>query len=167
MDDDDPTQPAFYSFDTSAIINGRRDIFILPTFQAVWDGIANMVAFGQVRAVDEVKHELTKKSDDAVKWAQGCKGLFVSLSADIQRATTEVLREHPRLVGIGGSTPRNGADPFVIALAKARRGIVVTQEEPRNLKKPRIPDVCDALDVPWMTLPQFVNKQGWIIQRAE
>jgi hypothetical protein len=82
----------FYSFDTSAIINGRRDIFIPPTFDVVWDGIAEMVALGQVRAVDEVKLELTKKSDHAAKWAKGCAGIFVPLSKDVQVATIEVLR---------------------------------------------------------------------------
>lgn len=37
------------------------------------------------------------------------------------------------------------------------------QEVPRNLNKPRIPDVCDAMGIPWRTLPQFVNDQGWTI----
>lgn len=157
----------FYSFDTSAIINGRRDIFMPTTFDVVWDGIAEMVAMGQVGAVDEVKRELAKKSDDAARWAKGCAGLFVPLSADIQLATIEVLKIHPRLLGIGGSSPRNAADPFVIGLALARGGTVVTQEQPRNLDKPRIPDVCEALRVPWMTLPQFVNAQHWNIARAD
>jgi len=46
----------------------------------------------------------------------------------------------------------------------ARGGTVITQEVPRNIHKPRIPDVCDAIGVPWRTLPQFVNDQGWTIQ---
>jgi hypothetical protein len=74
----------FYSFDTSAIINGRHDIFIPPTFDVVWDGIVQMVAVGQVRAVDEVKRELAKKSDDAAGWAKGCGGLFVPLSCSLK-----------------------------------------------------------------------------------
>lgn len=156
---------AFYSFDTSAIINGRRDIFLPETFQSVWEGIEQMIALGQVRAVDEVKHELGKKSDEATAWAKGCRGLFVPLARDIQIATSEILAEHPRLLGIGGG-PRNSADPFVIALARARGGTVVTQEIPRHLNKPKIPDVCDALQIPWMTLPQFVNSQGWQMVRT-
>jgi hypothetical protein len=161
---DDPHLLPFYSFDTSAIINGRRDIFLAETFGSVWEGIEHMIALGQVRAVDEVKHELAKKSDEAAAWAKGCKGLFVPLARDIQIATSEILAEHPRLLGIGG--PRNGADPFVIALAHARGGTVVTQEVPRHLNKPRIPDVCAALQIPWMTLPQFVNSQGWTLVRG-
>ncbi|WP_442914292.1 DUF4411 family protein [Kribbella sp. NBC_01245] len=62
-----------------------------------------------------------------------------------------------------GGGPRNGADPFVVALAYARNGTVVTQETARSLDKPRMPDVCDALGIPCMSLPQFVNGQGWTI----
>lgn len=161
---EDPHLLPFYSFDTSAIINGRRDIFLPETFGSVWEGIEQMIALGQVRAVDEVKHELAKKSDEAKAWARGCKGLFVALTRDIQIATSEILAEHPRLLGLGG--PRNSADPFVIALARTRGGTVVTQEVSRHLNKPKIPDVCDALQIPWMTLPQFVNSQGWQMVRT-
>lgn len=155
----------FYSFDTSAIINGRRDIFMPPTFDSIWRAIEDMVQSGQIAAVDEVRRELAKRSDDAFAWAKRCRGLFVPLDRDVQIATRQVLAAHPRLIGTGGGS-RNSADPFVIALALARGGTVVTQETPRHIDKPRIPDVCDALDVPWMTLPRFVAEQGWAIQIA-
>jgi hypothetical protein len=154
-----------YSLDTSAIINGRRDIFMPPTFTSIWDAIEDMVNAGQVLAVEEVRRELSKRSDDAFAWAKSCKGLFVPLDRDVQLATRQVLAAHPRLLGTGGG-PRNAADPFVIGLALARGGTVVTQETPRNIDKPRIPDVCDALDIPWMTLPQFVAAQGWSLHVA-
>lgn len=60
---------------------------------------------------------------------------------------------------------RNSADPFVTALAYARGGTVVTQETPRNVTKPRFPDVCEVMSIPWLTLPQFVNQQGWQMVR--
>ena len=153
-----------YSFDTSAIINGRRDIFKPNTFGSIWSAIEGMVGNGQVIAIDEVRNELKRKSDDAYRWARTCRGLFVPLDRDVQMATRRVLAAHPRLMGIGG--PRNGADPFVIGLAIARGGSVVTQETPRTIIKPRIPDVCEALEVPCMTLPEFVDSQGWQLQMA-
>lgn len=127
----------FYSFDTSAILNGRRDIFLPATFAFVWEGLEQMAADGQVRAVDEVKRELSEKDDDASRWAKRCKKLFIPLTHDIQRATTEILAQHPRLLGVGGSGSRNAADPFVIALAHARGGTVVTQgNTPQHLEAP-------------------------------
>lgn len=151
-----------YSFDSGAFINGRRDIFIPTTFGAIWTKIEGMIATGQVRAVDEVRIEVTKKDDDSARWAKSQRGLFVPLEQDIQIATKKVLALHPKLLGSGGGA-RNGADAFVIGLALARGGTVVTQETPRNINKPRIPDVCDAMGVPWRTLPKFVDEQGWTL----
>lgn len=88
--------------------------------------------------------ELAKRDCDAVyTWAQGQEGLFAALDADVQAATTAVLAEHPKLIGAGKG--RNAADPFVIALALAREGVVVTEEHRGSLSKPKIPVVCDCL----------------------
>lgn len=152
----------FYSFDSGVIINGRRDIFMPKTWAPLWERIEGMIASGQIKAVDEVKREITAKDDDAAKWAKTQRGLFVPLTTDIQLATKRVLAAHAKLLGIGGG-PRNGADAFVIGLAIARGGAVVTQEVPRNIDKPKIPDVCDAMGVPWLTLPHFVDEQGWTV----
>ena len=149
----------FFSFDSGAIINGRRDIFKPKTFGAVWTAVEQMIASGQVRAVDEVRREVLKKDDEAAQWTKAQNGLFVPLTTDVQLATKQVLAEHPRLLGEGGV--RNGADAFVIGLALANNGTVVTQEQSRNINKPRIPDVCDAMGIKWCTLPGFVDEQDW------
>ena len=151
----------FYSFDTSAFINGRRDLYRPGTFAAMWNRISTMIREGRVLAVDEVKHEVKKKDDDVTKWVLQQRGLFVPLAHDIQLATKGVLAACPRLMAVHGVN-RNSADPFVIGLALARGGTVVTQENQSNSnKKPRIPDACIASGVPWMTLPDFVEAQGW------
>ncbi|MDT7619511.1 MAG: hypothetical protein QOF99_412 [Pseudonocardiales bacterium] len=79
---------------------------------------------------------------------------------DIQAATSKVLKDHPKLTGKGGS--RNLADPFVIGLAHARGGIVVTEESMSgSLARPRIPDVCAAMNSQCVGLVGFIRKQGW------
>jgi Domain of unknown function (DUF4411) len=84
----------------------------------------------------------------------------VTLDADVQQATSSTLAAHPKLTGVGGR--RNAADPFVIGLARARNGIVVTEETPtNNLERPRIPDVCDALGVECLNLVGFIEHVGW------
>nr|WP_231912531.1 DUF4411 family protein [Rhodococcus sp. EPR-157] len=78
----------------------------------------------------------------------------------MQNATTAILRAHPDLVRAGGK--RSGGDPFVIALAMARNGVVVSEEtRSGNLSKPRIPDVCDSLGVPVLNLMGFIESQRW------
>jgi hypothetical protein len=151
---------AFYSFDTSAILNGRRDLLPPAVFTSLWSKIEDMIDDGAIRAVDVVLHELSKRDDDAHRWAKAQTSLFVPLTIDVQLKTKAVLRDHQKLLGTGGG--RNGADPIVIGLAMARKGTVVTEETASgNINKPRIPDVCDALNVPCLTLVGFVREQGW------
>lgn len=159
-----PELRPFYSFDTSAFINGRRDLFRPNTFGAIWDAIEDMIKLGSIRAVDEVKVEVARQDDEVAKWAKKQRNLFVPLEHDIQNATKEVLAVCPRLMAQHGAN-RNSADPFVIGLALARAGIVVTQETAANSSnKPRIPDVCVQMKVGWMSLPDFVDAQGWTIR---
>lgn len=150
----------FYSFDTSSIMNGRRDLLPPTVFRTLWSNLEAMVVAGQVRAVDVVRDELSKRDDDASQWAKRQDGLFLPLEEDIQQATSRVLAAHPKLMGVGKG--RNAADPFVIGLAIARSGVVVTEETASgNLNKPKIPDVCEALNVPCLNLIRFVTNQGW------
>lgn len=149
-----------YSFDTSVMINGRRDLLPPELFPTLWTKIEGMIAAGAIRAVDEVREELGRKDDATKEWATKQADLFLPLEEDIQVATAEVLAHHRKLVGKGGQ--RNRADPFVIGLARARGGIVVTQEtRSNNLEKPRIPDVCGTMGfAAWTWLASFVTRVG-------
>jgi hypothetical protein len=149
-----------YSFDTSAILNGRRDLFRPAVFVGLWNRIEDEIARGGIRAVDEVQRELAKRDDDAKQWSDRQPELFCQLSPPIQDGARKVLSLYPNLVRQGGK--RSGADPFVIALALVTKGTVVSEETASgNLSKPRIPDVCRDLGVPYVTLMGYIETQGW------
>lgn len=149
-----------FSFDTSSLLNGRRDLLPPNVFGSVWQRIEVAIADGEVRAVDVVRDELSKRDDEVLRWAKRQDGLFVALDGDVQHATREVLDVHPKLMGKGGG--RNEADPFVIALAITAGATVVTEEtKSGNLDRPRIPDVCDALGVAWTGIVGFLQQQGY------
>jgi predicted nucleic acid-binding protein len=150
-----------YSFDTSAILNGRRDLFRPKVFHSLWAHIEDAIVAGQIRSVDEVRNELQRRDDDAKRWADTQGDLFVPLELPIQQSAAQILNVHPRLVSQGGR--RSGADPFVIALAMVHSGTVVTEETARgNLTSPRIPDVCGDPGVPCLNLMEYIETQGWI-----
>jgi Domain of unknown function (DUF4411) len=154
---------AFYSFDTSSLLNGRRDLLPSGTFPTLWEKIEAMIASGSIRCVDVVADELAVREDEIHRWAKGQADLFVPLTADVQNAVRVILEQHPRLIGVGNG--RSGADPFVIALAHARNGVVVSEETAsRNLEKPKIPNVCNALGIRCMTLMEFVQAQSWVFR---
>lgn len=150
----------FFSFDTSAIINGRRDLLPPEVFPTLWGHIEHMIMTGSVHSIDVVKDELSKRDDQVSAWAKSQTNLFLPLGIPVQEAATSILEEHPRLMGAGKG--RNAADPFVIALAIVNRGVVVTEELlTGNIANPRIPDVCAALSVPCVNLIGFIRLQGW------
>lgn len=108
------------------MINGRRDLLPPDLFPTLWTKIEGMIAAGVIRAIDVVRDELGRKDDATKEWATTQADLFLPHDEDIQVATREVLVVHRKLVGKGGQC--NLADSFVIGLARARSGIVVTQE---------------------------------------
>jgi len=95
----------YYSFDSGVFINGRRDIFIPTAFPGVWKRTEEMIAMGQVRAVDEVKREVSRHDDETAKWAKAQKGLFVPLTRDVQEATSKILEQHPRAAAVAATVP--------------------------------------------------------------
>lgn len=148
-----------YSFDSSSIINGRRDLMPPDVLPGVWTEVERLISEGVIRCTDLVHDEVKRRDDTIFPWVKAQTGLFVPLEADIQRAASEVLESHPRLVGVGGL--RSAADPFVIGLAIARGAAVVTEEHERGPgKTPHIPDVCRDLDVPYMNLVGFLRAEG-------
>ena len=150
----------FYCFDSGCFINGRRDLLRPTVFLTLWSNIEDEIAAGTIRSPDIVRDEIAKRDDEVTAWVKAQNGLFVPLDADVQQATKNILGAHKKLVGTGGR--RSGADPFVIALAMVHSGTVVTEETPSgNLDRPKIPDVCDDLGVPWTNLMGYIEEQGW------
>lgn len=69
---------------------------------------------------------------------------------------------------IAAELVREEADPYVIALAQQKSGIVVTQETPAAEKnRPRrthfIPDVCRELGIPCISLLGMMRREKWVL----
>lgn len=103
---------------------------------------------------------LKKKDDVAFQWLKARRSIVVGLNTAIQQQVTTILAVHGRLVDTRKN--RSSGDPFVIALAQVRGLSVVTGEKPSGLiAKPNIPDVCDALKIPWMNVLSMFRREGW------
>lgn len=150
-----------YSLDTSALLDGWVRYYPPDVFGTVWTSLAQLGKAGTAIVTEEVVVELEKKADDVCKWTK--KELtVVPIDGPIQVEVGQILAVHPRLVD--NRKNRSKADPFVIALAKIKGFTVVTGEKPSgNLEKPKIPDVCGALNpaVPYMNLLGLFRQQSW------
>ncbi|MDX2269636.1 MAG: DUF4411 family protein [Bryobacter sp.] len=149
-----------YCIDTSAMMDGWLRYYPRDVFPTLWDRLEKMIAGRRLVAPDEVLRELSTKDDDLHGWARLQDGLFCPLEDDIQLATAEILMDFPKLVN--NERNRSIADPFVIAVAKARKLSVVTGEKRKgNPSRPKIPDVCDAYGIKCLTLLELMKNEGW------
>ena len=80
------------------------------------------------------------------------------MSKAIQDRARRILEKFPSLAK--AETTHRNADPFVIALA-LEEGLTVVTYEQRKPTKPRIPDVCDALEVPCISLVELFRNEKW------
>lgn len=150
-----------YSLDTSALLDGWVRNYPPSTFRTLWTKIEDLIAKGELKAIDEVFQELSKQGDDdVVKWCKAQDNFLVVIDEQIQIKVAEILATHPNLVDSGKG--RSGADPFVIALAEIHKCAVVTGEVASGKpQKPRIPDVCSARAVRCISFLQMIQERNW------
>ena len=149
-----------YSIDTSAILDGWRRYYPPDAFPGLWRQLETLIARGDLRATEEVLHELEKRDDEVHAWAKAQSDFFVPIDDPVQEAVASVLAEFPKLIDT--RTGRSAADPFVIAFGMANSCAVVTGERPtNNPERPNIPDVCADLGISCHDLLTLIRAQGW------
>ena len=150
-----------YSIDTSAILDGWQRYYPPDVIPGLWEKLEELIDKGDLIATEEVLIELKKKEGDvAYKWAKKHDQMFIPIDSKIQIEVTKILGSHRKLIDTRKN--RSAADPFVIALAIVENCKVVTGERPTtSLTRPHIPDVCRAMNVPWIDLVQLCREQGW------
>ena len=153
------THGLVYCADTSAILEGRRRSYPPELFPQLWKNMEALIAAGRLVAPEEVRIELAVKDDETFAWAKGQSGLFVPFDIEQMRETTLIANRFRRFVD--NPKVRNRADPFVIALAKARGYTVVTQEKPGSPDSPKIPFVCDSIGVPYVRFLDIIRREQW------
>ncbi|MEW6065151.1 MAG: DUF4411 family protein [Bacillota bacterium] len=145
-----------YVLDTNVFINMQRH-HPLDVFGSLWTKMADIIDAGIVISCDEVFDELSIGNDSLLQWARQRKGAFISSGPNIQRMVREILQKYPTLVT--GSRKSNGADPFVIALAKLKNCTLVSDETRAGDGQPvKIPNVCDAYGVRLIKFVDFLRE---------
>lgn len=149
-----------FSLDTSSLIGAwtrRMPPDIVPS---LWQNLERAAQLGDIRASEEVSHELALKEDGLYKWAKGCSNLFCGIDDEVQIVVTRILKSHPKLLDTRKN--RSGADPFVIALAYVHNAAVVTEERASNSpRRPNIPDVCIDLGVRCLDIFDVARHYKW------
>jgi hypothetical protein len=152
--------PSIYCIDTSSIIGWFVESYPPTIFPGIQARVEELVAAGRMRAPKAVFDEI-RPGDDCYMWAKSQSELFVEESAAVQLIVRQLMATHRNpakpLKGI------NGADPFVIALAKSNgaQWTVIADEHPGSEENRKIPFVCQAEGVSCVTFQQMMLAEAW------
>lgn len=131
-------------------------------FTSLWTNIDALIVNGEIVSPDLVLTEIERGTDDLAKMLKTKTGLFVpSLNAKMAVAVTAVLAACPTLANV--DSPKNEADPFVVALALNINATVICQERPAKgpTGRQRIPNACDLMGIPCVSWQDFLREMGW------
>jgi hypothetical protein len=144
-----------YSVDTNAFMDWQARYYPTDVFKSLVAHMAGLVQAGRLQAAALVREEI-----DAV----GTPELVPT--KDLLADALTIQDQFPGLRD--PKAEYEEADAYVIALARLRDGIVVTQETPAAEKnRPRrthfIPDVCRELGVPCISLLGLMRREKWAL----
>ena len=108
-----------------------------------------------------VTDELEKKSKDLCTWLKQRPQAIIPYEPEIQNEGKALLVKYPRLVM---EKKRSfAADPFVIATARVKGYLVVTEEGPTgSMNRPNIPDVCRQENLRCINLIELIRTEAWV-----
>ena len=144
-----------YIIDACALIDASKNYPLgKKTFQSIWDKIAEMFEEGTLMSSAEIFDEV--KDKDISEWLKSYKSCFIPIDESIQKTTKEILDKFPNMININkNKKSSSNGDPFLIATAIEKQGIVVTNEK-NGLNK--IPAVCKSFNIESINLLQFIDE---------
>ena len=160
----DPAGIAVYSVDSSFFMDWQQRFYPTDVFPTVVERVEELIGAERFIAPALVREELDKVGTaDLSRWIAAHKGIFIP--------TRETLVEAQAIKGrftglLDPKAEHEEADSYVIAIARLRSAVVVTQEtaasEKRNPKRTHyIPDVCRDLGIPCINFLGLMRREGW------
>lgn len=138
-----------YLLDANAFIQAKNGPYGFDICPGFWVFIDKENAAGRLFSIRPIGDEVGAGNDELAQWAANRKHLFLPLDNAAYEAAKEVT-EHVQSNGYSAAAKADflkGADPFLIAYAKAHGHTIVSYEtlEPGRLNKVKIPNVCKAI----------------------
>ena len=156
-----------YCIDTSALVDMKL-LYPKDIFPSLWKNFESFIDNGRLISPQQVFEELKKRDDELLEWVTIHKIMFRELDTRQCEKVRDILTRFPKLIDPQKITP--DADPFVIALAmcpelylwgKESRIVISSEKLGGRGARPKIPDVCNAYGITYMSLTEFFRKENW------
>jgi len=153
-----------YSVDTSALIDGIERFYPRRNFPSLWERIDLLIEEGRMHISEEAWSEAIAVDAPVRDWceeeATGRDRSVYATTAAVAAVAGQIGAQFPHWVTQGR---KNGADPFVIAVAEVEGGMVISGETNGGPGKPKIPYVCGQRQVDHGRLVDLITSEDWVI----
>jgi hypothetical protein len=155
-----------YVLDTNVYMDWQARYYPTDVFASLVGRVDALIAEKRCYSPQLVEEELgVVGTSDLMIWADAHPALFVPLAEMLVEAIA-IQNRFPGLLDPKAAFEE--ADAYVIAYAKLKGGVVVTQEtsavEKRNPKRTHfIPDVCRELGITCISFLGMMRKEGWTL----
>ena len=149
--------------DANTYVQAKNLHYQMSFCPAYWDWLDEQFESGQLASIMSIYHGLTGQDDELSQWVKKRKVHFLPVESEQIQDQFGVVAQHvSELEGKKAehiSDFLDKADPWLIAAAFARGATVVTHEVSvaDNSSKVKIPNVCAAFGVPYVTTYQLLN----------
>ena len=158
---------AVFALDANVFIEAHRHYYAFDLAPKFWEDLIQHAASGRVESIDRVKVELQKGGDQLAAWAneQFACAFASTDEEDVIQCYGDIMKwvnAQPQFSHAAKADFARGADGWLVALARAKRRVVVTHEV-LNLdvrRKIPIPNVCQAFDVPYVNTFEMMRRLG-------
>ncbi|MCB0642598.1 MAG: DUF4411 family protein [Phaeodactylibacter sp.] len=154
-----------YFLDTNVFIQAQKVYYGMDIVPAFWEWLDKEALAGNIFSSSLVLEELKKGDDELVAWAKEAhrKPFFEVPTASAQvifAAISEYVIHHFKREEADAFL--DGADPWLIAQAKAAGAVVVTMEAKvgPGSSKVKIPNICEQFDVPYQNTFELLRALG-------
>jgi len=162
----DAADEPVYSVDSSTLMDWPARYYPGDIFKSLLQKVDGLVARERFLAPALVREEVNAVGTaDLIGWTDAHTGIFVPTAVLL----SEALAIQNQFTGLRDpKAEHEEADAYVIALARMRKGVVLTGEtsaaEKRSPKRTHyIPDVCRALGIPCVSFLGLMRREGWTL----
>lgn len=155
---------AIYSIDSSSLMDWQARFYPTDVFPGLQRRLESLVPAGRLFAAALVRDEIKAVGPPSLQqWIKANPAMIVPVAETLAEART-IQSQFAGL--LDPKAEFEEADAYVIALARLKGGVVVSQEttaaEKKNPKRTHyIPDVCRELGIACIAFLGLLRSEGW------
>lgn len=154
-----------YLIDSDVLIQAKNRHYPFDLCPGFWDWLDIAHAVGRVYSVAKVCDELCAGADELAEWAKARDSFFLDPDDAVVASMGDVARwattHQPPYTPAAQAEFLAAADFYLVSHARTHGLTVVTAEvAAATVNKIKIPNACDALDVPYTDVFAMLRDEG-------